>query len=158
MNDTIFEEARNALSKLEWVAGHGDWDEFDKLKAVIHKALTQPEVMNTFQNPKPEDFRVITSSPTGQTGNAGVEKSGVYTAAQLRGMLEDVVNELELSDKMIEKHGPLGTPPAQMVREVLEQKNLQITMLQRGFVDVGAGERVRRDDVLAALRAKKGSR
>ena len=54
----------------------------------------------------------------------------------LRNMLEDVVNELDLSEAMTEKHGPLGTPPADLVREVLTQKDRQIDLLRRGFVEV----------------------
>jgi hypothetical protein len=51
-------------------------------------------------------------------------------------MLEDVVNVLDLSDGMIEKHGPLGTPPAELVRLVLERKDLEIEMLRRGMVSI----------------------
>ena len=58
-----------------------------------------------------------------------------HTKEQLEGMLEDVVNELDLSDGMIEKHGPLGTAPAELVRLVLERKNRQIQMLKNGMVD-----------------------
>jgi hypothetical protein len=60
-----------------------------------------------------------------------------HTKEELEEMLFDVVNELDLSDVMLDKHGPLGTPPAILVREVLAQKDLQIAMLRRGFVDVG---------------------
>lgn len=35
-------------------------------------------------------------------------------------MLEDVVNELDLSQAMIDKHGQEGTAPATLVRLVLE--------------------------------------
>ena len=52
-------------------------------------------------------------------------------------MLEDVVNELDLSAGAIEKHGPLGTPPAELVGLVLAQKDKTIQMLRQGFVDVG---------------------
>ena len=55
---------------------------------------------------------------------------------QLENMLEDVINELDLSAEMIEKHGPLGTPPADLVREVLEQKDWQIELLEKGFIHV----------------------
>ena len=54
----------------------------------------------------------------------------------LENMLEDVVNELDLSDGMIEKHGPLGTPPAELVRLVLERKDRTIQMLRAGFKEV----------------------
>jgi len=51
-----------------------------------------------------------------------------------RNLLEDVVNELELSSGAIEKHGQLGTPPAELVRLVLNQKDMEIKLLRRGFV------------------------
>lgn len=59
-----------------------------------------------------------------------------WNKEQLENMLEDVINELDLSDGMIEQHGPLGTPPAELVRLVLERKDQEISMLRRGFVDV----------------------
>lgn len=59
-----------------------------------------------------------------------------WTKEELENMLEDVVNELDLSESMIEKHGPLGTPPAELVRLVLERKDLQIQALRAGFVGV----------------------
>lgn len=59
-----------------------------------------------------------------------------HTKEQLEEMLFDVVNELDLSDFMIEEHGPLGTPPATLVRLVLERKDQEIHMLKQGFVDV----------------------
>jgi hypothetical protein len=57
-----------------------------------------------------------------------------WNKEQLENMLEDVINELNLSNNMIEKHGPLGTPPAELVRLVLEQKDIQIRMLKVGMV------------------------
>ncbi len=57
-----------------------------------------------------------------------------WTKPELENMLEDVVNELDLSDGMIEEHGPLGTAPAELVRLVLERKDREIAMLKRGFV------------------------
>ena len=59
-----------------------------------------------------------------------------HTKETLENMLEDVVNALNLSDGIIEKHGPLGTPPAELVREVLARKDLEIRMLKQGFVDL----------------------
>ena len=59
-----------------------------------------------------------------------------WSKEQLENMLEDVVNELDLSNDMIEKHGPLGTPPAELVRLVLGRKDLQIRMLQNGFKEI----------------------
>lgn len=56
-----------------------------------------------------------------------------WTKEQLEGMLEDVINELELSEEMVEEHGPIGTSPAKMVRLVLDQKDRQISALQAGL-------------------------
>lgn len=46
-----------------------------------------------------------------------------YTKEELENMLQDVVNELGLDDYMIAKHGPRGTAPAVLVKEVLDEKN-----------------------------------
>ena len=59
-----------------------------------------------------------------------------WTKEQLEQMLFDVVNELDLSESAIEKHGPLGTAPAELVRLVLDEKDMQIDLLRRGFVDI----------------------
>jgi len=64
-----------------------------------------------------------------------------WTKKELEDMLEDVVNELALSDGMIEKHGPLGTAPSELVRLVLESKDREIRMLKHGFVVVHAEHR-----------------
>lgn len=56
-----------------------------------------------------------------------------WTKPELENMLEDVVNELNLSDGMIEKHGPFGTAPAELVRLVLDSKDLEIKALKQGF-------------------------
>lgn len=59
-----------------------------------------------------------------------------WSKEELDSMLEDVVSELDLSEGMLEKHGPLGTAPAELVRLVLEQKDLEIQALQRGFKEI----------------------
>lgn len=59
-----------------------------------------------------------------------------WNKEQLEKMLEDVVNELNLSDAMIDVHGPLGTEPSKLVRIVLDQKDLEIKALRQGFVSV----------------------
>ena len=59
-----------------------------------------------------------------------------WTKEELENMLEDVVNELNLSDGMIEKHGPLGTAPAELVRLVLERKGREASILKQGFIAV----------------------
>ena len=56
-----------------------------------------------------------------------------WTKEQLENMLEDVVNELDLSEDMILEHGQLGTPPAELVRLVLQQKDLTINLLKNGL-------------------------
>ena len=50
-----------------------------------------------------------------------------------RDMLYAVVDELDLSDSALEKHGPMGTSPAELVRLVLKQKNQIIKGLQQGI-------------------------
>lgn len=59
-----------------------------------------------------------------------------WTKDQLENMLEDVVNELDLSGEMIQKHGQLGTAPAELVKSVLEQKDNEIAMLRQGFIAI----------------------
>lgn len=59
-----------------------------------------------------------------------------WNKEELENMLEDVVNELDLSEIAIKKHGPLGTAPAELVRLVLAQKDRQIKMLKQGMTDV----------------------
>jgi hypothetical protein len=56
-----------------------------------------------------------------------------WTKEELENMLEDVVNELDLSDGMLEEHGPLGTAPATLVRLVIARKDQEIRMLKAGF-------------------------
>lgn len=56
-----------------------------------------------------------------------------WNKEQLENMLMDVVDELNLSERMIERHGPLGTSPADLVRLVLDQKDLEIRALKSGF-------------------------
>ena len=60
-----------------------------------------------------------------------------WTKKELENMLEDVVNELNLSQEMIEKHGQEGTAPATLVRLVLEQKDREIRNLKAGLVCIG---------------------
>lgn len=59
-----------------------------------------------------------------------------YSNDELRSMLEDVVNALDLSASMIQEHGQLGTPPAELVKMVLAQKDKQIAMLKNSFSDL----------------------
>ena len=57
-----------------------------------------------------------------------------WNKADLENMLEDVINELGLSDQAIMEHGQLGTEPAKLVRGVLAQKDREIMMLKQGVV------------------------
>jgi len=59
-----------------------------------------------------------------------------WTKEELENMLEDVVNELNLSDTMIEKHGQEGTAPAKLVRLIIDQKDKQIKMLKLGMKQI----------------------
>ena len=63
-----------------------------------------------------------------------------WTKPELDNMLEDVVNELNLSDSMLEKHGPHGTAPADLVRLILEEKDQQIAALRSGMRGVDPNE------------------
>ena len=56
-----------------------------------------------------------------------------HSKDDLVNMLEDVCNELNLSDAMIEEHGQWGTAPAELVRLVLEQKDFEIAALKAGM-------------------------
>jgi hypothetical protein len=60
-----------------------------------------------------------------------------WTKEELENMLEDVVNELNLSEAAMEEHGPKGTAPAELVRLVLEEKDKQIRMLKAGMNQIG---------------------
>lgn len=59
-----------------------------------------------------------------------------WTKPELENMLEDVINELNLSSEMIEKHGQEATAPATLVRLVLEEKDRQIRMLKLGMIQI----------------------
>jgi hypothetical protein len=71
-------------------------------------------------------------------GAVKLKKMSCWNKKQLEIMLEDVVNELDLSEAMIEKHGQEGTAPAMLVRLVLEEKDRQIRMLKGGMVQIEA--------------------
>jgi len=63
-----------------------------------------------------------------------------HSKEELENMLEDVVNELDLSNWAICDHGPMGTPPAELVRLVLDQKDQQIACLKQRFVEIERGD------------------
>ncbi len=58
-----------------------------------------------------------------------------WNKEELENMLEDVVNELDLSEIAVEKHGQEGTAPSELVKLVLEQKDLRIRALEANFID-----------------------
>jgi len=53
-----------------------------------------------------------------------------------REMLYAVVDELDLSQSALEEHGPMGTPPAELVRLVLDEKDRKISLLKKGFKEI----------------------
>jgi len=59
-----------------------------------------------------------------------------WNKEQLENMLEDVVNELDLSGEMVDKRGQEGTAPSELVKLVLEQKDKQIRMLKAGMKQI----------------------
>jgi len=60
-----------------------------------------------------------------------------HTRQALEDMLEDVVNELDLSDDTIKAYGESGEcSPAKMVRLILQEKDKQITMLKAGMKQI----------------------
>lgn len=59
-----------------------------------------------------------------------------WSKEELENMLEDVINELDLSDVAIEEHGQNGTAPVELVKLVLEQKDKQIRMLKAGMKQI----------------------
>ena len=63
-----------------------------------------------------------------------------WTKEELENMLEDVVNELNLSESAIEKHGQLGTAPAELVKLVLAEKDSMIKYLRSGMREIKGRE------------------
>ena len=61
-------------------------------------------------------------------------KLSCWNKEELENMLENVINELNLSPEMIEKHGQLGTPPHELVKLVLQQKDNIIRNLKAGLI------------------------
>ena len=62
-----------------------------------------------------------------------------WSKEELENMLQDVVDELNLSDSMVENHGQLGTSPSELVRLVLERKDLEISALKSGVLFINKG-------------------
>lgn len=89
-------------------------------------------VSELLQTPK----KGCTSDTVDGAYSQGFDEGVRVAANHYKELLYEVVDELNLSDAMIEKHGPLGTAPAELVREVLAQKDLQIAALERGFIKI----------------------
>jgi hypothetical protein len=68
------------------------------------------------------------------------EEMSYWSKEQLEQMLEDVVNVLDLSDAAIAEHGQHGTPPAELVRMVLQEKDRTIRNLRAGMVDCSVSD------------------
>ena len=74
-----------------------------------------------------------------------------YSNDELEQMLEDVVNALDLAEDVIEEHGPMGTPPAELVTLVLEEKNRTIRNLRAGMARKAASKDAEIKRLRAAL-------
>lgn len=59
-----------------------------------------------------------------------------WSKKELEDMLEDVVNTLDLSDEKIAEHGQSGTPPAELVKLVLAEKDRTIRFLRDGMKEI----------------------
>ena len=55
-----------------------------------------------------------------------------------RSLLENVINELDLSEAAIEEHGPLGTEPAELVRLVLDEKDRRLRYKDKRIAELEA--------------------
>lgn len=108
---TIFENLKEYFKNTPKEQIQKDWDEsepFDKVG---------PTIVEFFNNQKRY-------------------KMDAYSNNELRSQLNDVCNVLDLSDAMLEKHGPIGTSAAELTRLVLEQKDNEIRMLKAGFTPI----------------------
>lgn len=83
---------------------------------------------------EPDTLRYMVADLTAEVERLTAERDRYKAKCEeQRNMLEDVVNELDLSDGMIEQHGPLGTAPAVLVRLILGSKDREIAMLKAGM-------------------------
>ena len=132
-----------------WTGGDADevvckkvYDELLKNARAIKEILTTPskpqpprgEMMRKIGIAYVEELRDEIKSLTAKITELEAEVLGLKEKNEdFRNKLEDVVNELDLSESAIEKHGPLGAPPAELVKLVLEEKDLKIRSLKSGF-------------------------
>ncbi len=86
----------------------------------------------------------VSPTPSVSIGDVEIKnkKFGAYSYNDLVNLLEDVVNELDLSEIAIEKHGPLGTVPSKLVKLVLEEKDLKISALKSGLKDISTPSKI----------------
>lgn len=61
-----------------------------------------------------------------------------WTKQQLEDQMFEIVDILQLSDGMIEEHGPLGTPVPELVKLVMNRKDEEIRLLRQGLKAVAA--------------------
>ncbi len=54
-----------------------------------------------------------------------------WSKTELESLLEDVINELDLSAEMIAVHGQHGASPSELVRMVLDSKDAEIDRLKQ---------------------------
>ncbi len=123
-------------------------DLFDVSEKVDGLAYTEIANLSSLVNEKDAELAQVDRSYGKDLALAGAENQKLRKEIErLRNLLEDVVNELDLSEDAIREHGPLGTPPAELVRLVLQEKDKRIRNLSAGMVDVAeltrlkAGER-----------------
>jgi len=88
---------------------------------------------NANVNVQPARVAEASGRDGGREAAKGASEMTCHTKEVLESMLEDVVNELDLSEEALAEHGPLGTPPAELVHLVLAQKDSTIRMLKAGM-------------------------
>lgn len=113
-----------------------DLEELDDIRNELYDSLPKGDIsswdlLNIIRDHiiKLDDF--ILSKP--YLAQPTESKDSFYAKSDLRNLLEDVVNELNLSESAIEKHGPLGTEPAKLVSLVLDEKDRTIDALKSGM-------------------------
>jgi hypothetical protein len=102
------------------------------------KLASQIEVCDKYSSERNyKGYRIL----KGDTINRGVTEvycncNGIDVEQDLINKLEDVVNELDLSEAAISEHGQCGTAPSELVRIVLAQKDDEIAMLKSGLKSI----------------------
>lgn len=105
--------------------------DLNRIESVVLTFLSDPKWVNDFAVAK-----VIRALKTYIDELEKPSENYGWTKHEMKNMLEDVVTVLDLSESMLEKHGPIGTKPAELVRLVLEQKDREIAMLKSGIIKI----------------------